>query len=91
MHVDPAVKVLATTRLPTADGPHVGNGPVDMPVVWTKMFRKRPRVLQFAGASGEYCFDAAGAGVDEAGIFVGGGMSKTADKNGRPASGVPAV
>jgi type 1 glutamine amidotransferase len=40
MHVDPAVKVLATTRFPTADGPHVGNGPVDMPVVWTKMYGK---------------------------------------------------
>lgn len=38
MHVDPAVKVLATTRFPTADGPHVGNGPVDMPVIWTKLF-----------------------------------------------------
>jgi uncharacterized protein len=36
MHVDPAVKVLATTRFPVADGPHVGNGPVAMPVVWTK-------------------------------------------------------
>jgi hypothetical protein len=36
MHVDPANKVLATTRFPTADGPHVRNGPVDMPVVWTK-------------------------------------------------------
>ena len=40
MHVDPAVKVLATTTFPTADGPHVGNGPVDMPVVWTKTFGK---------------------------------------------------
>jgi type 1 glutamine amidotransferase len=40
MHVDPAVKILATTTFPTADGPHVGNGPVDMPVVWTKMFGK---------------------------------------------------
>ena len=38
MHVDPAVRVLATTRFPVADGPHVGNGPVDMPVVWTKMY-----------------------------------------------------
>lgn len=38
MHVDPAVKVLATTRFPVADGPHVGNGPVDMPVVWTKVY-----------------------------------------------------
>ena len=38
MHVDPAVKVLATTRFPVADGPHVTNGPVDMPVVWTKMY-----------------------------------------------------
>jgi uncharacterized protein len=38
MHVDPAVKVLATTRLPVADGPHVPNGPVEMPVLWTKMY-----------------------------------------------------
>lgn len=36
MHVDPAVEVLATTRFPVADGPHVANGPVDMPVIWTK-------------------------------------------------------
>ena len=40
MHVDPVVKVLATTRFPTADGPHSGNGPVDMPVVWTKSYGK---------------------------------------------------
>lgn len=38
LHVDPAVKVLATTRFPVADGPHVPNGPVDMPVIWTKLF-----------------------------------------------------
>ena len=40
MHVDPAVKVLAYTQFPVADGPHVANGQVDMPVVWTKMFGK---------------------------------------------------
>jgi len=38
MHVDPAVKILATTKFPVAPGPHVANGPVDMPVVWTKWF-----------------------------------------------------
>jgi type 1 glutamine amidotransferase len=38
MHVDPAVRVLAVTSFPVADGPHVGNGPVDMPVVWTKVY-----------------------------------------------------
>ena len=38
MHVDPGVKVLATTRFPVADGPHTGNGAVDMPVAWTKMY-----------------------------------------------------
>ncbi|MCS7034786.1 MAG: ThuA domain-containing protein, partial [Phycisphaerae bacterium] len=38
IHVDPAVQVLATTRFPVADGPHVPNGPVDMPVVWTKRY-----------------------------------------------------
>lgn len=36
LHVDPAVEVLATTRFPVADGPHVPNGVVDMPVIWTK-------------------------------------------------------
>ena len=38
LHVDPAVKVWATTQFPTAgvDGPHVKNGPFDMPQVWTK-------------------------------------------------------
>jgi type 1 glutamine amidotransferase len=40
MHIDPAIKVLATTRFPLADGPHVGNGPVDMPVAWTKVYGK---------------------------------------------------
>jgi len=38
MHVDPANDVLATTRFPVADGPHVKNGPVDMPVIWTKYY-----------------------------------------------------
>lgn len=38
LHVDPAVKVWATTRFPVADGPHVSNGQVDMPVVWTKLY-----------------------------------------------------
>lgn len=40
LHVDPAVKVLATTRFPIASGYHVANGSVDMPVVWTKMWGK---------------------------------------------------
>ncbi len=40
LHTDPANKVLATTPFPTpgADGPHVGNGLVQMPVVWTKVY-----------------------------------------------------
>ncbi len=40
LHVDPAVRVLATTRFPTVDGPHAPNGPVDMPTVWTKYYGK---------------------------------------------------
>jgi type 1 glutamine amidotransferase len=40
MHVDPGIRVLATTHFPTAPGPHVPNGPVEMPVVWTKMHGK---------------------------------------------------
>jgi len=40
LHVDPAVKVLAVTEFPTpgVDGPHVPNGTVLMPQVWTKMY-----------------------------------------------------
>lgn len=40
MHTDPANKVLATTRFPApgTNGPHVTNGEIDMPVVWTKMY-----------------------------------------------------
>ena len=38
LHVDPAVKVLATTRFPVAPGPHTPNGPVDIPVLWTKLY-----------------------------------------------------
>jgi type 1 glutamine amidotransferase len=40
MLVDPAVKVLATSHFPLADGPHVPNGPVEMPLVWTKFYGK---------------------------------------------------
>ncbi|MFO7725480.1 MAG: ThuA domain-containing protein [Oceanipulchritudo sp.] len=40
LHVDPAVEVLATTRFPVADGPHVHNRRVDMPQVWTKRWGK---------------------------------------------------
>lgn len=36
LHVDPAVKVLATTRFPVVQGVHSKNGEVDMPVVWIK-------------------------------------------------------
>ena len=38
MHVDPSNCVLATTRFPVADGPHVPNGPVAMPVAWTRSY-----------------------------------------------------
>lgn len=38
LHTDPANKVLAVTPFPTADGPHVPNGPFEMPVVWTKQY-----------------------------------------------------
>jgi hypothetical protein len=38
LHVDPAVKVYATTTYPVIDGPHAANGKVVMPVVYTKMW-----------------------------------------------------
>jgi type 1 glutamine amidotransferase len=42
MHVDPGLKVLADTKFPTpgADGPHLPNGEIRMPVLWTKMYGK---------------------------------------------------
>jgi type 1 glutamine amidotransferase len=40
LHVDPAVKVLAVTKFPVADGPHASNGEFDMPVIWTKFYGK---------------------------------------------------
>ncbi|MBO7762611.1 MAG: ThuA domain-containing protein [Clostridia bacterium] len=36
LHIDPAIKVLATTRFPVANSYHAANEPVDMPVAWTK-------------------------------------------------------
>ncbi len=38
LHVDPANKVLAVTPFPIAPGPHTPNGPLDMPVVWTRLW-----------------------------------------------------
>lgn len=40
LHVDPAAKVHAVTDFPVVDGPHSPNGPVAMPVVFTKMWGK---------------------------------------------------
>lgn len=40
LHVDPAVKVHAVCDFPVADGPHAANGPVAMPVAFTKMWGK---------------------------------------------------
>jgi len=36
LHVDPANRILATTRFPTVTWYHSANGPVDMPVAWTR-------------------------------------------------------
>ena len=38
LHVDPAVRVLATTHFPVQPYYHISNPPFDMPVVWTKMW-----------------------------------------------------
>ena len=40
LHVDPAVKVHAVCDFPQVDGPHAANGPVAMPVGFTKMWGK---------------------------------------------------
>jgi type 1 glutamine amidotransferase len=38
LHVDPAIEVLATTRMPLISYYHISNKPIDMPVIWTKMW-----------------------------------------------------
>jgi len=38
LHVDPAIEVLAMTRFPEIAYYHTANKPVDMPVIWTKMW-----------------------------------------------------
>ena len=40
IHVDPCVKVYATTTFPVAPGPYTANGEVKVPVVYTKMWGK---------------------------------------------------
>lgn len=40
VHVDPAVRVHATTEFPVVDGPHASNGKVTIPVVYTKFWGK---------------------------------------------------
>lgn len=39
LHIDPCVNILATTMVTTV-GPHSANGPVQMPVVYTKLWGK---------------------------------------------------
>ncbi len=38
LHIDPAVRVHAVCDFPQVDGPHAPNGPVAMPVVFTKLW-----------------------------------------------------
>ena len=38
LHIDPAVRVHAVCDFPVVDGPHAANGPVAMPVVFTKLW-----------------------------------------------------
>ena len=38
LHVDPAAKVHAVCDFPVVDGPHAANGPISMPVGFTKMW-----------------------------------------------------
>lgn len=40
LHIDPAVKVHAVCDFPLTDGPHAPNGPVAMPIVFSKMWGK---------------------------------------------------
>jgi uncharacterized protein len=57
LHVDPAVKVLATTAFPLVEGPHSPNGSFEMPVAWTKSWG-RGRVFYCALGHHADVFDA---------------------------------
>jgi len=39
LHIDPCINILATSRV-TTEGPHSANGPVEIPVVYTKLWGK---------------------------------------------------
>jgi type 1 glutamine amidotransferase len=56
IHIDPAVKVYATTTFPTVDGPHAANGSVKVPVVFTKLWG-RGRVFYTSLGHTETAFD----------------------------------
>jgi len=73
LHVDPAVEVLATTRFPIANGPHITNKHVDMPTVWTKMWGYG-RVFYTALGHHDDVFD-----IYEAGEILRRGMLWAAD------------
>jgi type 1 glutamine amidotransferase len=55
LHLDPVVNVLATTEIETV-GPHSANGPVSMPVVYTKLWGEG-RVFYFSVGHNDYLFD----------------------------------
>jgi type 1 glutamine amidotransferase len=69
LHVDPAVRVLATTDFPVAEGPHSPNGRASMPVAWTKHWG-RGRVFYSSLGHHADVFDAAPARLMmERGLF----------------------
>ncbi len=55
LHLDPCVNVLATTEIETP-GPHAANGPVTMPVVYTKLWGKG-RVFYCSLGHQDYIYD----------------------------------
>lgn len=55
LHLDPCVNVLATTQVETV-GPHSANGPVAMPVVYTKLWGKG-RVFYSSMGHQDHIFD----------------------------------
>ena len=55
LHVDPCINVLATT-LVTTEGPHSANGPVEVPVVYTKLWG-RGRVFYNSLGHNDLVFD----------------------------------
>lgn len=83
LHVDPAIQVLATTRFPVVPYYHLSNGPVDMPVAWTK-FWGNGRVFYTSLGHHDDVFDASPNAqilMERGMLWAGAGKQEAVDRH----------